>query len=155
LVNNATEAMPRGDAVEVAEDAWDRAMAVLVKSMFLAAKHAVPAMTRQGGGAIVNVSSVHGLLVAPRRLLYEVGKTAVIGLTRQMATDYGPRGIRVNAICPGHILTERMRARWAGRPTALSFLERQYPLRRCGEPADVANAVAFLCSDEAAFITGH
>ncbi len=157
LVNNAYAGTSdaRGSAVEVSEEGWDRGLAVLMKSIFLGVKHAVPAMERAGGGAIVNISSVHGLLMAPGSLVYEAGKSAVIGMTRQMATDFGPRGIRVNAICPGHIVTERGRARWDENPSGLRFFEQQYPLRRVGRPDDIANAVLFLCSEEASFITGH
>lgn len=157
LVNNAYAAASdvRGSAVEVGEGAWDRGLAVLMKSIFLGAKCAVPAMQQAGGGSIVNVSSVHGLLMAPDSLVYEAGKSAVIGMTRQMATDFGPLGVRVNAVCPGHILTERMQARWDENPSGLRFFEQQYPLRRCGRPVDIANAIVFLCSQEASFITGH
>ena len=157
LVNNAYSPGEgvRGDAVEVSEEGWDRGMAVLVKSIFLAAKYAVPEMRRAGGGSIVNLSSVHGLLMAPGNLVYEAGKSAVIGVSRQMAIEYGPSGIRVNAICPGHILTERLGERWAENPSGLRFFEQQYPVRRCGRPVDIANAIVFLCSDEASFITGH
>jgi meso-butanediol dehydrogenase / (S,S)-butanediol dehydrogenase / diacetyl reductase len=76
-------------------------------------------------------------------------------MTRQMACDFGPRGIRVNAICPGHIVTERMAARWGDNQSGLRFFEQQYPVRRTGRPVDIANAVVFLCSEEASFITGH
>jgi NAD(P)-dependent dehydrogenase (short-subunit alcohol dehydrogenase family) len=159
LVNNAYGPLDdagRGGALEVEEAAWDQGTAVLVKSMFLAAKYAVPHMRRLGRGSIVNLSSVHGLLAAPGALVYEAGKAAVIGVTRQMATDFGPWGIRVNAICPGHIVTERIQARmWDANPGGLRFFEQQYPLRRCGRPVDVANAVVFLCSEEASFITGQ
>jgi len=113
-------------------------------------------MQRSGGGSIVNLSSVHGLLQAPRALIYEAGKSAVIGMTRQMAQDFGPSGIRVNAVCPGHIVTERIQAQnWDNNPAGLRFFEEQYPVRRCGRPVDIANAIVFLCSDEASFITGH
>jgi NAD(P)-dependent dehydrogenase (short-subunit alcohol dehydrogenase family) len=163
LVNNAYGVVGvtgrgggRGSALDLAEDAWDAGMAVLVKSMFLGAKYAVPEMQKLGQGSIVNLSSVHGLLMAPGSLLYEAGKSAVIGVTRQMACDFGPLGIRVNAICPGHIVTERIRARmWADNPQGLEFFEQQYPLRRCGRPVDIANAIVFLCSEEASFITGQ
>lgn len=159
LVNNAYGPLNeggRGGAVEVTEEAWDRGMAMLVKSMYLAAKYAVPQMQEAGGGSIVNISSVHGLLAAPGALVYETGKAAVIGLTRQMATQFGPLGIRVNAICPGHIVTERIQARmWDKNPGGLRFFEQQYPVRRCGRPVDIANSVLFLCSEEASFITGH
>jgi NAD(P)-dependent dehydrogenase (short-subunit alcohol dehydrogenase family) len=159
LVNNAygpTQSGPAaGSALDVTEEAWDGAMAVLVKSMFLGAKYAVPVMQRSGGGAIVNLSSVHGLLAAPKKLVYETGKTAVIGLTRQMACDFGPLGIRVNAVCPGHIVTERMQERWDGNPTGLEFFAAQYPVRRTGKPVDIANGIAFLCSEDASFITGQ
>ena len=102
MVNNAYSPGPgaRGSAVDVTEEAWDRGMDVLVKSMFLGAKYAVPQMQKVGGGNIVNLSSVHGLLMAASSLIYEAGKTAVIGVTKQMAIDFGPLGIRVNALCP-------------------------------------------------------
>ena len=159
LVNNAYNPVAGddgGSAVQVSEEAWDRGLAVLMKSIFLGAKHAVPAMERAGGGSIVNISSVHGLLQAPNSLIYEAGKSAVIGMTRQMALDFGPLGIRVNAICPGHIVTERIQAAmWDKNPRGLKFFEEQYPVRRCGRPIDIANAIVFLCSDEASFITGQ
>lgn len=159
VVNNAygpTGPGGRGSAVEVTEEAWDRGMALLVKSMFLSTKYAVPEMRKAGGGAIVNISSVHGLLMAPGSLIYESGKSAVIGLTKQLAIEYGPDGIRVNAICPGHIVTERIQERtWKDNPEGLRFFEQQYPVRRTGRPVDIANAVVFLCSDESSFVTGH
>ena len=158
LVNNAyspAHGGGEGSALEVTEEAWDVGMSLLVKSIFLAAKYAVPEMSKTGAGSIVNISSVHGLLTAPGKLVYEAGKSAVIGVTRQMATDFGPMGIRINAICPGHIVTERLRAGWNDNPSGERFFEDQYPLRKLGKPEDVANAVVFLSSDEAAFITGH
>ena len=159
LVNNAfpvINPVGAGSALEVSEEGWDQGMAVLTKSIFLAAKYAIPVMQEAGGGSIVNISSVHGLLMAPGHMVYEAGKAAVIGLTRQLATEFGPWGIRVNAICPGHMVTGRIRElMWKENPSGLRFFEQQYPLRRCGRPVDIANAVVFLCSDEAAFITGH
>jgi NAD(P)-dependent dehydrogenase (short-subunit alcohol dehydrogenase family) len=155
LVNNAYGWSPgqAGSAVEVSEEGWDQGMAVLAKSIFLATKHAVPLLQKQGG-AIVNISSVHGYLAAPGALVYEAGKAAVIQMTRQMACDFGPLGIRVNAICPGHIVTERGARGWAENPGGLKFWDQQYPVRRTGTPDDIANAIAFLVSDQAGFITG-
>ncbi|MQG30363.1 MAG: SDR family oxidoreductase, partial [SAR202 cluster bacterium] len=79
----------------------------------------------------------------------------VVGLTRQMATEYGPDGIRVNAIAPGHIVSEGLAKMWEDNPDGLAFYADQYPVRRTGTPDDIANGIAFLCSDEASFITGH
>jgi NAD(P)-dependent dehydrogenase (short-subunit alcohol dehydrogenase family) len=155
LVNNAYSGGGRGDATSVDEQVWDRALDVGLKSMYRAAKYAVPHMRAAGGGAMVNISSVHGLLAAPGRFVYEVLKPAVLGLTRQLAVEYGPDGIRVNAICPGHIVTERSGVQWQQHPSGLRFFEQQYPLRRTGLPLDIANAVVFLCSEEASFITGQ
>ena len=155
VINNAYAGVFPGDAVTLAEDDWDRSMDVGLKAMFRAAKHAVPHIRQAGGGAMVNVASVHGLLVAPGWLAYETLKHGVIGLTRQMAAEYGPVGIRVNAVCPGHIVTERIQVQWDAHPDGLRFFEQQYPVRRTGKPVDIANAIAFLCSAEASFITGQ
>ncbi len=156
LVNNAWRGKePDGSALTLSETAWEYAMNVMVKSHFWAARHAVPHMAKHGVGSIVNISSVHGLLMVEGKLAYEGAKSAVIGITRQMACDFGPLGIRVNAICPGHIMTENMQKRWQRNPSLLPFFEQQYPIRRVGTPEDIANAVAFLCSNQASFITGH
>ena len=169
-----------GSAVEVDPEAWREGLDLLVGALFLGAKYAVPAMVQSGPppgydpgpwqgaglrhgtppprevGRIVNVSSVHGLVQAPRSLVYEVGKSAVIGLTRQLAIDFGPQGITVNAVAPGHIVTEGMERMWqqTGNEEGFHLFELHYPVRRTGVPDDIAHAIAFLCSPEAAFITG-
>ena len=158
LFNNAFDVLTAstGSAVELTEEVWDAKMNVLLKSIFLGAKYAIPEMRKVGGGSIVNTSSVHGMFGAPGVLIYETAKHAVIGATRQMATEYGPDGIRVNAVLPGHMLTERLREHvWKDNPSGLEFFKNQYPLRDVGRAEDIANAVLFLCSDEASFITGH
>lgn len=156
LVNNAYSGRGmKGTAVEVEEENWDKGLAILIKALYLGTKYAVPVMAQSGGGAIVNLSSVHGLLMAANSLIYEAGKSAVIGMTKQMAVDFGPKGIRVNAICPGHIVTERVKPQWDANPSGLRFFEEHYPLRRTGVPDDIANGIAFLCSPDASFITGH
>ena len=170
-----------GSAVEVAPDDWHRGMDLLVGALYLGAKFGVPAMEDSGAdpgfkpgpwegagrrhgeppaqnvGRIVNTSSVHGLLYAARSMVYEAGKTAVIGLTRQMAVDFGPLGITVNAISPGHIVTESGESMWneLGNDAGFRLFELHYPVRRTGVPEDISNAVAFLCSNEASFITGQ
>jgi NAD(P)-dependent dehydrogenase (short-subunit alcohol dehydrogenase family) len=156
VVNNAYGvAAQRADAVHLPEEVWERGMDVGLRAMYRAAKYAVPRMREAGGGVMVNLSSVHGLLTAPGALLYDTLKAGVIALTRQLAVEYGPDNIRVNAICPGHIVTERMQERWRDHQDTLRFFAEQYPLRRTGTPEDIANAIAFLCSDEASFITGQ
>jgi NAD(P)-dependent dehydrogenase (short-subunit alcohol dehydrogenase family) len=156
LVNNAYHSQePDGSALTLTDSALDYAMTVMVKALVWTTRNAVPHMQQGGGGSIVNIASVHGFLMAPKKLAYEAGKAAVIGMTKQMAIDFGPLGIRVNAICPGHIVTERMQARWDGHPTVLPMIEAQYPVRRAGTPDDIAHAVRFLCSAEAGFISGH
>ncbi len=158
LVNNAypaTEAMS-GGAEDVPPEVYDRAMAVLVKASYLAARFGVPHMRRGGGGSIVNISSVHGFLAARGALVYETGKAALIAATRQMAVEYGRDGIRVNAIAPGHIVTPNIQAAmWDANPSGLDFITSQYPIGRVGRPQDIAAAAAWLCGDDASFVTGH
>ena len=143
-----------GSALEVDEKNWDQGIAMLQKAIYLGAKYAGNELIKNNGN-IINISSVHWLLMSKGALIYEAGKSAVIGMTKQMACDFGPLGVRVNAICPGHIVTEKMDVRWKEIPSGLKFFEEQYPVRRTGVPEDIANGVAFLCSDEASFITGH
>ena len=145
-----------GSALDVDPADWDAGLGLSVRALYLGVKNAVPVMAESDGGSIVNISSVHGMLMAPGCLVYEAGKSAVIGMTRQMAIDFGPKGIRVNAIAPGHIVTERSKAIWEqhGNAEGKRFYELQYPVRRTGIPDDIANAVAFLSSDDASFVTG-
>ncbi len=158
LVSNAfpaMEALP-GGVEEVTEEQWDFGMSLLVKALFLGGKYAVPEMRRVGGGNIVNIASVHGLLMAKDYLVYEAGKSAAIGVTKQMAIQHGPDNIRVNAICPGHMVTENIqRVMWDDNPEGLKLFDDQYPLRRTGKPEEIASAVSFLCSEDASFVTGH
>jgi NAD(P)-dependent dehydrogenase (short-subunit alcohol dehydrogenase family) len=150
LVNNAYWTK-RGSVVDLAEDDWDLAMNIMVKAIYLAGKYAFPAMQAGGGGAIVNLASVHGLMAWPNNAVYETAKAAVINLTRQMAIDGGPMGIRVNAVCPGWILTRTVNI----TPARLDWTKRLYPLGRPGQPEEIASAINFLVSGEASFITGH
>jgi len=143
----------RGSVVDETEESWRRLMTVNVDSMFLAAKHAIPAMRRAGGGAIVNVSSISAL--RPRGLTaYSVSKGAVIALTRAMAVDHGPEGIRVNCVAPGPVYTPMVYQR--GMSSASRDRRRKASaLGIEGTGWDIGHAVRFLLSDFARYITGH
>lgn len=153
LVNNAGIG-GGGRADETGEEDFRRYFEVNVLALFSLSKFAVSAMREGGGGAIVNIASIYAVVGATASAGYSTSKAAVGGLTRQMATDFGPENIRVNAVAPGLIETpltvERIRTEAWRRHV---FIE-QAPLRRVGLPGDVAQAVAFLASDEAGFITG-
>ena len=151
----AGESRIHGSALTVEEDNWDYGIDVLLKALYLGPKNAIPHMTATGGGSIINLASVHSFLQEPGMLVYESAKAGVVGMTRQMATEFGPDGIRVNAIAPGHIVGEGLAQIWKDNPTGHEFFADQYPLRRTGIPDDIANGIAFLCSEEASFITGH
>ena len=153
LINNVGVTGPPGNAVEVDPDAFDRAMRINVTSMVMMAKHAIPPMIEAGGGAIVNLSSVSGLLGGHPSLLYPTSKTAVIGLTRGMAAHHALQGIRVNCICPGTVYTPMVASR--GMTPELREARRMGTLLQVeGTPWDVAQAAAFLVSDAARWITG-
>ena len=143
----------RGTVVDETEESWRRLMTVNVDTMFLAAKHAIPAMRQTGGGAIVNVSSISAL--RPRGLTaYSVSKGAVIALTRAMAVDHGPEGIRVNCVAPGPVYTPMVYSR--GMSAASRDRRRTASaLKVEGTGWDIGHAVRFLLSDFARYITGH
>jgi len=143
----------RGSVVDETEESWRRLMNVNVDTMFLAAKHAIPAMRRTGGGAIVNVSSISAL--RPRGLTaYTVSKGAVIALTKAMAVDHGPEGIRVNCVAPGPVYTPMVYQR--GMSEASRDRRRTASaLKVEGTGWDIGHAVRFLLSDYARYITGH
>lgn len=137
--------------LELPEEKWDRTIAVTLKGGYLTARHALPHMIRQGGGSIVNIASVHGLASSNRFLAYDAAKAGVIGLTRQLAVEYGRHHVRVNAICPGWVINE-----WQSYPEEhVKTSTMAYPLKRAGRPDDIAWGVLFLASDQAGFITGH
>ena len=153
LVNIVGVTGPPGNAIEVDPEAWDRAMRVNVTSMVLMAKHALPPMIEAGGGAIVNISSVSGLLGGHPSLLYPTSKTAVIGLTRSMAAHHALQGVRVNCIAPGTVYTPMVASR--GMTPELRDARRKGTLLQVeGTAWDVAQAAAFLVSDAARWITG-
>lgn len=150
LVNNAYWSA-HGTVEEMTEEGWDRSMDIMLKAIFLFGKYAFPIMRAQGGGAVVNLASIHGLAADRRFGVYDAAKAAVINLTRAMAVDYGPDGIRVNSVCPGWIVTndEPIEER------ILRHAASVYALRRTGVPDDIAKVIRFLLSDDAGFVTGH
>src|SRR5207249_6480451 len=143
----------RGTVLDESEESWRRLMTVNVDSMFLAAKHAIPAMRRTGAGAIVNVSSISAL--RPRGLTaYSVSKGAVISLTKAMAVDHGAEGIRVNCVAPGPVYTP-MVYQHGMSPAAREGRRMASTLGIEGTGWDIGHAVRFLLSDFARYITGH
>ena len=154
LINNAGVA--RGShALETTDDDLQRYFDINVKGVFALSRWALPHMMRQGGGAIVNTASVFGLIGAHNSAGYSVSKAAVVGMTQQMATDFGPSGVRVNAVAPGLIATPLTEERIQSEPWRRHLMIEQTPLQRVGTPVDIARVVRFLASDEASFMTGQ
>jgi meso-butanediol dehydrogenase / (S,S)-butanediol dehydrogenase / diacetyl reductase len=136
---------------------WDRVLDINLKGTFLVCKHAVQVMLEQGAGSIVNIASIEGLEASEGGSAYNASKAGVVLLTRNMAMDYARRGIRVNAVCPGFIETPMFDGILA-IPGLESYRERvvdAHQMGRAGRPEEIANAVLFLASDEASFVTGH
>ncbi len=152
LVNNA--GLSVGDTIlDFDEAAWDLNLDVVLKGVYLHCREAVPRMVAQGSGIILNIASVNGL-TAVGESAYSAAKAGMINLTANMAIQFGDKGVRVNAIAPGTIRTPAWNARLAKDPRVFEKLAAWYPLARVGEPADVAKAAVFLCSDDASWITG-
>jgi NAD(P)-dependent dehydrogenase (short-subunit alcohol dehydrogenase family) len=112
-------------------------------------------MREQGSGAIVNCSSLGGLVGLPRRAAYHASKHGVIGLTRSAALEYAPRGIRINAVCPGIIDTPMVASMLVSQPEAMKELMKEQPIGRLGRPEEIAAAVLWLCSPGSSFVIGH
>jgi len=156
LVNNAG-VNTYFDATTMTEAEWERVFAVDLKGAWLCAKHAIPAMRQAGGGSIVNIASLHAFMTTYGMFPYAAAKSGLVGLTRSLALDFGPEGIRVNAICPGWTRTQLV-DEWLQRQPEGAAAEQGvldvHPLRRMATPSEIANFVSFVASDEASFITG-
>ena len=153
LVNNAG-INRRGNIMAISEDDWDATFAVNIDAMFHLCRAVIPQMIELGGGAIVNTASQWGLHPAPNHIAYNVSKAAVASFTQNLARDYAPHKIRVNAVCPGEIHTPMLEAgvRRSGR--TIADLDKLVPYGRIGKPEEVAALVAFLASEEAPFMCG-
>jgi NAD(P)-dependent dehydrogenase (short-subunit alcohol dehydrogenase family) len=139
-----------GTPVEV----WDDVFAVNARGTFLCCKHAIPGMARRGGGSIVNIASVAGLVGLRNRAAYCASKGAVIAFTRALAVDHVAEGIRVNAVCPGTVDSPWVRRLVDDAGESLEALRARQPMGRLGTPEEVAEAVLYLASDAASFVTG-
>lgn len=156
LVNAAGIVIP-GDTATTERVAWDRTLAVNLTGPWLCTKYAVPALQRRGGGSVVNIGSTASLVGFPDLAAYVASKGGLAQLTKAMALDLAPAGIRVSCVCPGHINTPLGDRFIDAQPDPDAFrrdFAAQHPLGRLGEPMDVAGITAFLLSPESSFITG-
>ena len=152
LFNNAGIAM-RLPVAELPEEDWYRCLDVNLNGVFLCAKAAIPAMKKNGSGVIINMSSIYGIVGADVRAAYVASKGAVTNLTRGMALDYAQDNIRVNCICPGFVETPLVSG-VVRTPEEYQKLADKHPMRRLGQPIEIAYGALYLASDESAFVTG-
>ena len=155
LVNNSATNIGQGQALTVTDDMFDKIVEINVKSALRLVRLTVPKMIeRKTGGSIINISSVSGLEPQPGGLLYSFTKAGLLMLTRSWAHEFGPFGVRVNAIAPGLIQTEFSQHFWKNRDY-VGELERTQPIRRIGQPDEIGFAALYLASNEASFVTGQ
>jgi NAD(P)-dependent dehydrogenase (short-subunit alcohol dehydrogenase family) len=153
--NNAGTVGENPSLIEQTEAEYDRTMNVNVKGVWLSMKHEIAQMLKQGSGSIVNTASGAGVVGVPSQTLYTASKHAVVGLTKAAALNYAKAGIRINVVAPAVIETDMFEAVTGGQDEAKAYLAGLHPIGRIGTPLEVANAVLFLSSDLASFVTGE
>jgi len=157
IVFNNAGIMPHGDLMDFRPQIWDEVMAVNVRAMFLMAKAVIPYMLRQGGGSIINNSSVMATATEPGYDAYTTSKAAIIGLTRSLAVTYAEQNVRANCICPGWVntpLNAQLAEEMGGMDKLYPIIKRQQPSGRMATTREVGYVVLFLASDEASAVTG-
>jgi len=158
LVNNAGIGHPAASVEDVSPSTRDYVVDVNMNGVWNGCHAALPVFKEQGSGAIVNVGSLASILGLPKQAAYSMTKGAVLNFTRAVAAEAGPYGVRANAVCPGFTdtqLTDQYFAGFDDPEAAREEMVAEYPLKRLGEPGEIADAIAFLASDEASFVTGH
>ena len=153
--NNAGIEQSLAPIAEIPDGEWERIIGVNLKGTWLCLKHEIRAMLVRGRGAVVNTSSVAGLVGGPFNGAYAASKHAILGLTRAAALEYASMGIRVNAVCPGMTLTPMIEMITGGDAGVEAMITALHPIGRAAFPEEIAHAAVWLCSDEASFITGH
>jgi NAD(P)-dependent dehydrogenase (short-subunit alcohol dehydrogenase family) len=153
--NNAGIAEPLTPLVDQTSDIFDQIMNVNVKGVWLCMKYEIPEMIRTGGGAMVNMSSVAGVIGYPQMPIYIASKHAVLGLTKSAALEYAKSGIRINAVAPGGVETDMVKQVNEDNKQFVETLKSMHPIGRIGVPEEIANAVVWLLSDKASFVLGH
>lgn len=154
LVNNSATNVGQGHALEVTDEMFDKIVDINVKSALRLVRLTVPGMIERGRGSIINIASISGLRPQPEGLLYSFTKAGLIMLTRSWAHEFGPHGVRVNALAPGLIQTDLSAYFWQDEARRRRLEENQ-PIRRIGQPEEVAGLALFLASDDASYVTGQ
>jgi NAD(P)-dependent dehydrogenase (short-subunit alcohol dehydrogenase family) len=155
VANNAALGAPNKPVTELTEAEWDRCMSVTLRGVWLCMKYQLPLIEASGGGAIVNVASVSGLRGDAYQSAYAAAKGGVLSLSKTVASEYARRGVRVNTVCPGGIDSGGMAFYLKKMPEMRERVHNVHAMGRLAEPKEVADAVVYLCSDRASFITGH